>query len=454
MNKRHMGLTEGPIVKSIALFAFPLLLSNMFQQLYNSVDSAVVGSFSSSANLAAVGSTAALINLLIGFFLGISTGTGVLYAMRYGARDYDGLKKLTDAAFFLSVSAGVFISAVGIVFAPQMLAMMDTPEDVLPISVVYLRIYLSGTIFNMIYNVGAAMVQAQGNSMKPLMFLFASGVLNLIMDVVFVASFRMGAEGAAIATVMAQALSAVLVLRSLICQKTEYRFRPLKMRIDKTALRELIRISIPCGLQGSMFNISNLLVQAKINSFGSIAMAGVAAYSKIDGFIYMPTMALSLSVSTYVGQNIGAGHFERVKKGVLACLVMAVLISGLVGCAAIFGFKYVIGLFTKDPEAVAFARSMMWYMAPFVSIFVFSDILGGAIRGAGKPMPVTIISALCICVFRIVWLEVLLHISNDIRFVYACYPVSWFLSSAAMTVYYFHCPAIQKLGKPAGAAAG
>lgn len=441
--KQRASLTEGSIVKGIVAFAVPLLLSNLFQQLYNSVDAAVVGNFAGSIDLAAVGSTGALINLLIGFFLGIATGTSVLYAMRYGAEDYKALKKLTDAAFFLALAAGAFITVFGIIFAPQMLRMMSTPDDVFDISVGYLRIYLSGTIFNMVYNVGAAMIQAQGNSMKPLLYLFISGVTNLVVDIIFVAALGMGADGAALATVMAQAISAILVLRYLIRQKTEYRFRPMDMKIDPTVLKELVRISIPCGLQGSMFNISNLLIQAKINGFGAIAMAGITAYNKIDGFIYMPMMALCLSVSTYVGQNIGAGHFDRVKKGIAVCLYTSVGIALVVGWSVILCFDTVIRLFTQDPTAIEFARRMMWFMAPFTCLYSFSDILGGAMRGAGAAVQVTTITALCICVSRIVWLAVMLRIIYDIRIVFLCYPITWILSSIVMSIYYFRCPAMK-----------
>ncbi len=435
--KKQVSLTEGSIPKGIIRFAIPLLLSNLFQQLYNSVDTAVVGSYAGSIDLAAVGSTGALINLLIGFFLGIATGTGVLYAMRYGAEDYKGLKKLTDAAFFLAAAAGVLITVLGMVFAPQMLALMGTPDDVMDTSLGYLRIYLSGTVFNMLYNVGAAMIQSQGNSAKPLLYLFISGVINLIVDIIFVAGFGMGADGAALATVIAQAISAVLVLRYLIRLKTEYRFRPKEMKIELPMLKELIRISIPCGLQGSMFNISNLLIQAKINGFGSIAMAGISAYSKIDGFIYMPMMALCLTVSTYVGQNIGADRFDRVKKGIRICMALSIGIGFISGWTVILCFKSVIGLFTDDPVAIDFARRMMWFMAPFTWTYSVSDILGGSLRGAGAAVQVTTITALCICVFRVVWLAVMLRVIYDIRIVFLCYPLTWILSSIVMSIYYF-----------------
>ena len=444
MEQKHLGLTEGPIFKSVVMFAFPLLLSNLFQQLYNSIDSAVVGSFSGSVALAAVGSTGSLINLLIGLFLGIATGTGVIYSMHYGAGHFEGLKRITDAAYFLSVAAGLLITVFGIIFAEPMLALMDTPEDVMRDAVVYLRIYLAGTVPNLVYNVGAGMIRAAGDSRRPLIYLMIGGLGNLVFDLVFVALFDMGAAGAAIATVAAQLFSAVMVVRRMMLLPESYRFRPLKMRVERLAVWDVLRISIPCGLQGSMFNISNLLVQAKINTFGSVAMAGVAAYSKIDGFVYMPTMALSLAVSTYVGQNIGAGRYERVGRGIRICVLLSGIIAALFGVTVILTCRGLLGIFTGDAAAQDFAVEMMWFLAPFAWLYAMGDVLGGAMRGAGAATQVTVISAACICAFRIVWLIVMLRLYPDIRTVFLCYPVSWVLNTSVTFIYYFKGSTVKK----------
>ncbi len=444
MRKSSVSLTEGPIFKGLLFFSVPLLLSNLFQQLYNSVDSAVVGSYAGDAALAAVGSTAALINLIIGFFLGISTGTNILYAMHYGAGDRQGLKKLISSAMLLSIICGAVLSVAGAFGAETMLRWMGTPEDVLPLSTSYLQIFMAGTVVNLVYNVGAGMIRAEGDSVRPLVYLVIGGVTNLILDLVLVAWLGMGAAGAAIATVAAQLVSAVLVVIRLTKLPEDYRLRPLKMRMNGLTVWDITRISVPCGLQGSMFAISNLLVQSKINSFGSIAMAGVAAYSKIDGFIYMPLMALSLAVSTYVGQNIGAGKLERVQKGIKTCLLMSLVTAVVLGSAVMLLGESVVGIFTKTPEAQAYAMTQMRFLAPFVWIFIFSDILGGAIRGAGSTTAVTVISALSICVFRILWLTLLLPVYNDIRVLFLCYPISWTISSVATVVYYFKGSVIKK----------
>lgn len=444
MRKSSVSLTEGPIFKGLLLFSVPLLLSNLFQQLYNSVDSAVVGSYAGDTALAAVGSTAALINLIIGFFMGISTGANILYAMHYGAGDRQGLKKLISSAMMLSIICGIVLSVAGALGAETMLRWMGTPEDVLPLSTSYLRIFMAGTVVNLVYNVGAGMIRAEGDSVRPLIYLVIGGVTNLILDFVLVAWLGMGAAGAALATVIAQLVSAVLVVIRLTRLPEDYRLRPLKMRMTGLTVWDITRISVPCGLQGSMFAISNLLVQSKINSFGSIAMAGVAAYSKIDGFIYMPLMALCLAVSTYVGQNIGAGKLERVQKGIKTCLLMSLVTAVTLGTAVMLLGESVVGIFTKTPEAQAYAMTQMRFLAPFVWMFVFSDILGGAVRGAGSTTAVTIISALSICVFRILWLTLLLPVYNDIRVLFLCYPISWAISSLATVIYYFKGSVIKK----------
>lgn len=435
--RQSANLMNGSIIKGLVFFALPLLLSNLFQQLYNAVDSAVVGTYAGEVSLAAVGGTAALINLLIGFFLGIATGTGVLYALRYGASDWKGLKKICDAAIFLSTVSAAAITLFGMVFTTYLLRMTQMPENVLPEATVYLRIYLAGTIPNLLYNVAAGMIRAKGDSTRPLIYLGLSGVTNLLLDLLFVAVLKMGAAGAALATILAQLLSCVLSMGYLMRLPEEYRFRPFSMHPDSAAIRDVIHISVPCGLQSAMFNISNLLVQVRINSFGSTVMAGTTAYGKLDGFIYMPTGALSLTVSTYVGQNIGAMHFDRVRRGIRLCLLLSLAVAVCMETAVIVLFRPAIGLFTNHEDVVEVARQEMWFLAPFAWIFIFSDILGGAMRGAGEATPVMLISALCICVFRIIWLTLVLHFFNDIRVVYLVYPISWTLSSVAMAAYYF-----------------
>ena len=437
MRTGAVNLTEGSITKSIVQFSVPILLTNLLQQLYNSIDSAVVGQFCGDTALAAVGSTGALINLLIGFFLGLATGAGILYAMYYGAGDHGSLKKLIDSSMVISVAVGIVMTAVGMIFTKQLLMMMDVPDDVLGPSEEYLRIYMSGTIITLVYNVGAGLIRAEGDSVRPLIYLFVGGIGNLVMDILAVAILDMGVAGAAWATVVAQTITAVLVVIRLCRLNPEYAFRPLHITPDKLMTWDIVRISVPCGLQSSMYNISNLLVQIKINSFGTVAMAGITAYGKLDAFIYMPMAALSLAISTFVGQNIGAGRYDRMKKAIRVSLVISILCVWFLCAVILVFFEPLMHIFTDDPQAIAFGREMMGFLFPAVWLYSFVDVFSGAIRGAGQAVPVTVISALTICVFRIIWLEVLLHIVNDIRVVFLCYPVSWILCGSALTWYYF-----------------
>lgn len=424
-------------MRSIVRFAIPILLSNLLQQLYNSIDSAVLGRFAGADALAAVGSTGALCNLLIGFFLGVATGTNILYAMHFGAGDSKGLKKLIDSAMVLSFAISAFITAFGIGFSEKLLILMNTPSELIAPSKEYLIIFLAGTIANMVYNTGAGIIRAEGDSVRPLVYLLIGGMGNLVADILFVAVFHWGVAGAAWATVISQVVTAVLVVLRMMKFAPEYAFRPLHMAPERLAMWDIIRISIPCGLQNAMYNISNLLVQIKINSFGTKAMAGVTAYGKIDAFIYMPMNALSLAVSTFIGQNIGAGKYSRMKKGIMACVWMGLGISALLCMGTFFGYEHAVRLFTDDAEAIAYGKQMMHFIVPVVWFYSVTDTYGGAIRGSGQAVSVTVILAVCICAFRILWLQIMLHFVNDIRIVYACYPLSWILSSF-VTMWFFY----------------
>lgn len=433
---KNKDLTGGPIVRTLLLYMIPILLSNLFQQLYNTVDSIVVGRFSGDYALAAVGSSGALINLMIGFFLGAATGSGVIFAMNFGAKDYAELRKTMDNAIILGLMIGVLISVLGVAFSDDLLKLMNTPDTVFPLAKQYLQIYLGGSIANILYNLGAALIRAEGNSRAPLIYLLIGGITNIALDFLLVGAFHMGVVGAALATVASQLIPAVLCLIHMGKMDKRYRLNLLKMKFDRGKCLELIRVSVPCGLQSAMFNISNFLIQVKINSFGDVVMAGVAAYGKIDGFIYMPTGALSLSLSTFVGQNIGAGHYERVQKGIRSVLLIACANAMFLGAVVFMTCPYLLRIFTKEEATIAAALEMMHFLAPFSWTFTPTDILGSAIRGAGKPFGVTVISALSICVFRLIWLPVVLHFYHDVRLVYIVYPISWIISTVAIFIFY------------------
>lgn len=444
MKAQTVNLTEGSITKSIISFSVPILLTNLLQQLYNSIDSAVLGQFCGDAALAAVGSTGSLINLLIGFFLGIATGAGILYAMYYGAGDSVSLKKLIDSSIVLSLVIGVIMTFVGMVFTRELLMLMDMPEETLSLSEEYLRIYMGGTIVTLLYNVGAGLIRAEGDSLRPLIYLAIGGLGNLVMDLLAVGVLKMGVAGAAWATIIAQAITAVLVIIRLCRLNPEYALRPLHMKPDKLTLWDVVRVSIPCGLQSSMYNISNLLVQIKINAFGTVAMAGVTAYSKLDSFIYMPMESLSLALSTFVGQNIGAGRYDRMKKAIRVSLILALASSFAMMALIYVFFNPFMSIFTDDPEAVSFGRSMMGYIFPVIWFYSFIDIFSGAVRGSGQTVPVTVISAVTICVFRVVWIELLLPVFETIDIVFLCYPTSWILCGVMLIWYYYRRSMLHK----------
>lgn len=437
MKSRGINLTEGSITKCIIRFSVPILLTNLLQQLYNSIDSAVLGQFCGDAALAAVGSTAALINMLIGFFLGASTGAGILYAMYFGAGDKQSLKKVIDSSMILSISLGAVVTLAGVVFTRQLLELMDMPEEAVNLSEEYLRIYMSGTIVTLIYNVGAGLIRAEGDSVRPLIYLAIGGVVNLVFDLLAVGVLDMGVAGAAWATVIAQAVTAVLVVIRLCRLDPAYALRPLHMKPDRIILWDVVRISFPCGLQSSMYNISNLLVQIKINSFGTIAMAGTTAYGKLDAFIYLPMESVSLAISTFVGQNIGAGRYDRMKKAIRVSMALAIGCALAMMAIIFVFFEPLMGLFTNDPQALSYGHTERNYIFPAVWFYAFIDVYSGAIRGSGQATPVTIISALTICLFRIVWIAVLLPMFNSIETVFLCYPASWLLCGGTLIWYYY-----------------
>ncbi len=436
MKNKIENLTEGIIWKKIVLFAIPIMLSNLLQQLYNACDSAVVGNFAGSEALAAVGSTGALINLLVGFFLGISTGTGVLFSRYFGADDEEKLSEVMNTAIILSVICGIFIMFFGLIWTIDLLKMMHCPEDVIDLAAIYLRIYLLGMVGMLVYNVGAGIIRACGDSKHPLYYLIFSGILNLILNLIFVAGLKMGVAGSALSTTISQFFSAFLVILNLIRIPYSYRLNIRKIKFNKETAKKIIQISVPCGLQSSMFNISNMIVQMKINDFGSVAMAGCAAYEKIDGFLYMPMMALGLSISTFVGQNIGAGKYDRIKRGVRVCLALSVIITMIACCIVLFTGSRLLNIFTDNEEVKNVGIVMMLILAPFTWTHSFTEILGGAIRGAGSAVQVMVITALNICVLRIIWMIVVLPIKNDIKALSWCYPISWIISSLCFIVYY------------------
>ncbi len=431
-------LTTGKLWKGIVRYALPLMVSSVIQQLYNTVDTAVVGRFAGSEPLAAVGSTGSLINLLVGLFLGIASGTGVVFGTFFGAKDSRNMKRALDTATILAFFAGAILTVIGVFLAPEMLELINCPPEIKTMAAQYLRWFFAGMIPMLLYNVGAGIIYAAGNSRSPLIYLAISGFINFVLDFIFVAIFHWGAAGAAIATTISQFISATLIIAHLIKKfPSDYKLDPLKLIWDKHMAVHILKIAIPCGLQAIMFDISNLIVQAKINAFGTLAIAGMISYNKVEAFTFIVIHAFSMTGTTLMSQNIGAGNLERAKKGIRICLIMALLCALLLCSLFILFAEPLLSVFTDSSEVLEYGLVIVSIIPAFTWTYAISETLGSAIRGSGKPIPVTAITALSVCLFRVLWLCIMCPLTGDIRTVYWCYPISWTLCNIAMIIYYF-----------------
>lgn len=422
-------LTVGGVPKKMLFFAIPIFLSNLFQQLYNAVDSLIVGNFVGQEALAAVGSSASLIMLLVGFVNGVSLGAGVLVARFFGAGDEKEMERAVHTTVALGLCAGVVLTAAGIGLSPQILRLMGTPEDVMPNSVLYFRLYFAGVMAVVLYNLGAGILQSAGDSRSPMKYLVAASLTNVILDLLFVAVLGMGVGGAGLATVLSQALSAFLVFRRLMRVDAGYRVRWRRVRFDREMLRRVVTLGVPSGVQNSVISLANVIVQSNINAFGSSAMAGCGAYSKLEGFAFLPVTCFSLALSTFVSQNLGAGRQDRVKSGVRFGLLCSPILAEGIG-VLIFAFApFLIGLFNGEPEVVAFGVSDARTVALFYCLLAFSHCCAGILRGYGRPVvPMAVMLAVW-CVFRITYITVTVRLIPDIRVVFWAYPITWTISS-------------------------
>lgn len=428
-------MTEGRIETRVIEFAIPILLSNLLQQLYNTLDTVVVGRFVGSTALAAVGSTTALVNLVIGFYIGLSTGAGVVIAQYYGAKNEEQLHKSIHTGMAISLASAVIIAVIGVIGAPYFLIWMGTPEAVMNQAVLYLRILFGGVIFMTLYNMGSGILRAVGDSTRPLIYLAVCAVLNVVLNLVFVVGLHMGVTGVAVATIIAQSISSVLVLYNLIHTTDIYKLHLSKIRFHKDVFLKIVNIGIPAGIQSMVISFSNVVVQSNVNRFGAVTMAGFAASGKIDSFIYMVENALGLTATTFVGQNIGAKQYERVRVGVkhiIGLAVGAVVIFG--GIVAIFA-PQLIRLVNNEPEVVAVGTVQLRILALTYWLLAVPEVLSGSIRGSGISVAPMIISMANMCLLRLVWLAVVMPIFNDFRVVSVCYTVSWFVTAACYLIY-------------------
>lgn len=438
-------ITEGSIYGQLLLFFFPILFGTFFQQLYNTADAMVVGRFVGKQALAAVGgSTSTLINLLVGFFVGLSSGATVVISQFYGARKADKVHWAVHTSIAFSVIGGVIFMIVGLLGSPWALEAMKTPEDVMGHAVVYIRIYFLGIIVNLVYNMGAGILRAIGDSRRPLYFLIASCFTNIILDVLLVAVLGMGVAGAALATITSQLLSAVLVVRALMKTDDMYKLEWKKVRIDQRMLQRIVRIGIPAGMQSVMYNISNVIIQAGVNTLGTDNVTAWATYGKVDGLYWMMINALGISATTFVGQNFGAGRLDRVRKGAGACMVIGVVLTVSVGVVLYNGGHLLVELFTTDQQVQAISMDLLHFMVPTFITYIAIEILSGTLRGVGDAWMPLIITGIGVCAVRVLWIMFVLPHYHTIIGAAFCYPLTWSLTTVAFVIYYYFFSSLRR----------
>lgn len=429
-------LLNGSIWKGIVAFAIPLFLGNLFQQLYNTVDSLIVGNFLGSDALAAVSSSGSLIFLLVGFFNGIAVGAGVVISKYFGAQDYEGLKKAvhTDVAFGLA--AGLLLTVLGMFLAPQILVLMGTPTTVLPNSIVYFRTYFAGSLAFVMYNIVMGILQAVGDSRHPLYYLIFSSVVNVILDLLFVGVFRWGVGAAALATAISQASSALLCFIRLVRTQEVYQVHIREIRFHPALLKQIINIGLPSGMQNSIISVANIVVQSNINKFGVMAVAGCGVYSKIEGFAFLPITCFAMSLTTFIGQNLGARQYDRAKRGAAFGIVCSVTLAELVGILVYFLIPYFASAFDSSREVVAFASRQAHTEALFYCFLAFSHCIAGIMRGAGKSTVPMFVMLFSWCIIRITYITVTVHFIPKIQVIFWAYPLTWSISSVIFLIYF------------------
>ncbi|MEG1274759.1 MAG: MATE family efflux transporter [Ruthenibacterium sp.] len=430
-------ITEGSIPKQLLAFFFPIWAGTFFQFFYNTADAAIVGNFLGKEALSAVGgSSSTIINLLVGFFVGLSSGATVIVSHLYGARDHDGTSRAVHTATALALVGGAFMTVLGIAISPWALRAMGTPERVLGPSITYLRIYFCGMIFNIMYNLGSGVLRATGDSRRPLYFLIVGCVSNIVLDFLFVVVIPMGVAGAAFATILSQAISAVLVVLSLRQSDGCCRLHLSKIRFDFALLWRMMRIGLPAGLQSVMYSASNIVIQTTINGFGTNAMAAWTAYGKIDGIFWMTVNSFGIAITTFVGQNFGARRFDRVKKSVHVCFGFSALASVLLSAFVLVLGPQLYHLFSRDADVVSIGILMLRCMVPFYVLYIPIEILSGALRGAGDAIMPMLIPAFGICFLRILWIAFVTPLYPQIEVVCMSYPVTWGVTSVLCFLYY------------------
>ncbi len=433
------NMTEGVIWKQLLLFFFPIVLGTFFQQLYNTVDAMIVGKAVGKEALAAVGgATGNLISLLVGFFVGVSSGATVIISQYHGAGKDRDVSRATHTACALALLFGGTLTVFGLVFSPYLLGWMQTPQAVMPHATAYLRIYFLGMVPQMIYNMGAGILRAVGDSRRPLFFLVAACLTNIVLDLLLVMGLGMGVAGAALATILSQLVSAVLVAVTLMRTVASYRLRPSRVRLHADMVGKIVKIGLPAGLQSVMYSVSNVLIQTAVNGFDTDVLAGWTAYGKLDGLFWMTVNAFGVAITTFSGQNFGAGRFDRLKKGVRVTLLQAFL-----GTLVVSGFLWLAGeglyhLFTGDDAVVEQGMHILHTLVPFYMTYLCVEVLSGAVRGTGDSVIPTLMTLFGVCLLRVAWILVVLPMHHRLDVVLYAYPITWSLTSVMFIIYYRH----------------
>lgn len=429
-------MTEGAIWKRITFFALPILLGNLFQQMYNTADSLIVGNFLGSNALAAVSSSGNLIFLLIGFFSGIAVGAGVVIAKYFGAKDTYHMRLAIHTTAVFGIFAGVVLTVLGYFLAPQILVWMGTPENVMAESVTYFQVYFLGSLGFVLYNAFVGILQAVGDSRHPLYYLIVSSVVNVVLDLLFIAVFHMGVGGAAFATAISQLVSALLCLLQLLSTKESYRISLKELRLDLPMMLQILRFGIPSGLQNSIIGFANVVVQSNINAFGSMAMAGCGAYAKIEGFAFLPITSFTMALTTFIGQNLGAKEYERAKKGAAFGIITTMVLAELIGLVIFIFAPGLTAAFDSTPEVILFGTQRARVACFFFFALAYSHSVAAVMRGAGKAMVPMVVMLVFWCIVRVGILTIATPIVQSIAVVYWVYPITWMLSSIAFFIYY------------------
>ncbi|CDZ74230.1 MATE efflux family protein [Peptoniphilus sp. ING2-D1G] len=432
----NINLTEGSILSGIIYFAIPILLSNFLQQFYNTADLMIVGSFAGKNPMAAVGATGSISNLLISLFLGLTTGASVVVAQMYGQNDREKLHNSIHTAYATAIAGGILLSIVGFLIAPVILKALNTPEEILDDAIIYMRIFFLGMTPLLLYNMGAGILRSVGDSIRPFNFLIVAAIVNVTLDLLFVAILKMSVVGAAIATLIAQSVSAVLVTYNLMKSERIFKLNPKDIKFYKSVMSRIFKIGIPTGIQSSVISLSNVLIQSKINLFGATTIAGFAAQERIDGFIFMSLNAVALAVTTFSSQNVGAGKIDRLKEGVKQSLKLSLVVTISLTLIGLLSIEKLMGIFTDDPEVIAVGVHIFRYFAMGYFIFGMSEVFGGFVRGAGYAMPPMIISVFSMCILRILWIYIALEIWFKIEIVILSYPISWTVTFILNVLYF------------------